>query len=88
MPDPDGPPPERWGFKLSREQSDQGWLRLSQLVVSFPHWSALLVAAIVPFVRVLRLSNRRRRTGRGLCAHCGYDLIPSPKPVVAAVARG
>ena len=46
--------------------------------LSVPHWFVCLLTAILPGQRLLmRIRWRflfRRRLGRGLCHHCGYDL--------------
>ncbi len=46
--------------------------------LSVPHWFVCLLTAILPgqrlLMRIRRRSISRRRLGRGLCHHCGYDL--------------
>jgi hypothetical protein len=44
--------------------------------VTFPHWSACLLAAILPTVTLWRW--RARRHPAGCCAKCGYDLRATP----------
>ena len=48
----------------------------------FPGWFAALTTAILPacwFWRLQPPSRGRRRTERGLCTHCGYDLRATPE---------
>jgi hypothetical protein len=54
-----------------------GWM------VAVPYWAVAAVLAVPAAARVRRFVRRRRAVGRGLCPACGYDLIPSPKPVIA-----
>ena len=46
--------------------------------LSVPHWFVCLLTAILPgqrlLMRIRRNAISRRRLGRGLCRHCGYDL--------------
>src|SRR5690242_3436641 len=50
-------------------------------------WWGLMIASVpLPAWGIIRLSasaRARRRVTAGLCARCGYDLIPSPRPVIA-----
>lgn len=45
--------------------------------VTGSYWLILTVVAILPGWQMLALLARRRRTGRGLCRRCGYDLRAS-----------
>lgn len=48
-------------------------------VLLIPHWMIALVCA-APLIGVgLRRAVRRRRSRRGLCCRCGYDLRASPE---------
>jgi hypothetical protein len=59
------------------------WHRLLDVpVASQPHWALTAGAAALPtawlVAQVRRLAVRRRRSLRGLCPACGYDLRASP----------
>jgi hypothetical protein len=61
--------------------------------LDMPDWLLVLVFAILPsmvFVRVLLASRRRRRSARGRCAACGYDLRATPDrcPECGAIPEG
>lgn len=43
-----------------------------------PHWLIILITVLVPSIWLAKLSRRRRRHLRGLCATCGYDLRATP----------
>ena len=66
----------RWGFQLDHagrgEQFERHWY------VGAPHWIIAAVCAALPAARVAAAWHRRRRTRRGLCPKCGYDLRASP----------
>ena len=66
------------------------WLLLHTTRVRIPNGAVIAVTVLLPSVFVIgwlwRLPARIRsnRAARlGLCSGCGYDLIPSPKPVIA-----
>ena len=44
-----------------------------------PAWLPAVILAIPPLVWVRRVVGDRRRSGRGLCASCGYDLRATPE---------
>ena len=44
----------------------------------FPHWSVVLVTAILPAARMVSAVRRRSRRGGNLCPSCGYDLRATP----------
>jgi hypothetical protein len=47
-----------------------------------PTWFLMLLAAILPVLRIFRFRHRRLVTHRaqnGLCRHCGYDLRATPE---------
>ena len=46
--------------------------------VKAPWWLVSALAAALPAGRLARLSRKRRRSVRGLCPTCGYDLRASP----------
>ena len=43
-----------------------------------PHWPLALASAAPAAAWLVRARRRRRRSGRGLCSRCGYDLRASP----------
>lgn len=47
--------------------------------LSAPFWALVIPPALPPAVWLVRRIRGRRRTGRGLCATCGYDLRASPE---------
>jgi hypothetical protein len=47
-------------------------------VCAMPCWFIVAVLAVLPVMHYLRFWRQRRRTVRGLCAACGYDLRGSP----------
>jgi hypothetical protein len=55
-------------------------------LVAVPFAYPALLLAIAPGLWVFRRVRARRRHGDGRCENCGYDLIPSPKPVIAILA--
>jgi hypothetical protein len=48
------------------------------VTVVLPHWFVAIPFAIAPACGLARAARRRRRTNRGLCSKCGYDLRGSP----------
>jgi hypothetical protein len=45
------------------------------MVLQAPHWSILLLAGVVPGIRLYRLHRlRQSRAALGLCRKCGFDL--------------
>jgi hypothetical protein len=77
---PSPPGPNKWfadfGFSRSRTAA------VVMHTVTFPYWFAALLTGWVPAARglvALRSRRRRaRRSARGLCLACGYDLRASP----------
>jgi hypothetical protein len=52
--------------------------------IHLPYWFAALLTAIPPALwAAARARRRRRQANADHCPSCGYDLIPSPKPVIA-----
>jgi predicted amidophosphoribosyltransferase len=43
-----------------------------------PDWSIALLLNVLPAFELRRMLRIRRRTSRGLCIGCGYDLRASP----------
>jgi hypothetical protein len=77
------PPPSlgrRLGFEAHEEARSNGThdhVRWSS--VTFPHWAVVGATGVPPLARLsLSRYRRRRRTRRGLCRSCGYDLRASP----------
>ena len=56
--------------------------------LTFPDFEPAVAAGVLPTVWVLRASRVRRRSRRGLCAVCGYDVSAMPErcPECGAVA--
>src|SRR5258706_13726791 len=50
-----------------------GWTE-SKRAVWVPHWFLVLISGMAPVRRILRWARSRRRSARGLCAECGYDM--------------
>jgi hypothetical protein len=63
----------RW--KLDPGIVTSGYLRRWHM----PLWSACLVFALLPSVRLSRTLLRNRRPRPGLCQKCGYDLRATPE---------
>jgi hypothetical protein len=53
-------------------------LKLVTRTAVIPFWLPALAASALPAVWVRRRLRQRRRTRRGLCSACGYDLRASP----------
>jgi hypothetical protein len=47
--------------------------------VVLPDWALIAATALMPAACVVRFSRRLRRTARGLCPACGYDLRATPE---------
>jgi hypothetical protein len=47
--------------------------------MTVPYWAICLPLALSPGLWVLRWNHRRRRSARGLCPSCGYDLRATPE---------
>jgi hypothetical protein len=52
--------------------------RLGVRYASAPYWAVMLAGFPAPAFFAWRAGRRRRRTRRGLCGGCGYDLKASP----------
>jgi hypothetical protein len=51
------------------------------LYVRFSYWLSAAVAGTLPLLRIrqiIQTNRRQRRTKRGYCASCGYDLRATP----------
>jgi len=46
--------------------------------VAAPYWSVVLLTAVAPVRWILSRTRRARRTRRGLCPACAYDLRATP----------
>jgi hypothetical protein len=46
--------------------------------LELPYWLVCAVAAVLPFRGFVRWRRRRRRSARGGCPTCGYDLRATP----------
>jgi hypothetical protein len=79
-PDRDGDAP--WnGLGFAAWPSDRNTTPESQMDfprVFFPHWSVVLLTAILPATRTASAIRRRSRTKGNLCPSCGYDLRATP----------
>ena len=75
--------PNRFGFawNVAPTGRDAGngkpWAR--QGTVAIPHWSVMLVSAVLPALWFHGRRRARYRVVRGLCPACGYDLRASPE---------
>ena len=70
---------KRFGIDFGGSYGDDGSM-LWNLVV--PYWMITSVALLLPAVRLKawrRDRRMRRRTARGLCPRCGYDLRATPQ---------
>ena len=84
------------GFRFghgSRRFDNATTVIVSFSVFAVPCWFMVAVLAVLPVMYYLRFWRQRRRTVRGLCAACGYDLRGSPDRCpecgsVPAPARG
>ena len=88
------PQPTSWfnylGIYGTRDQWSRPWpvgewprpptptLSLRTYSARVPLGFVLLVAMATPAIRALRWRRHVRRTGRGLCPSCGYDLRATP----------
>ncbi len=62
-----------FGFVVD-ESTPNRWV----LLISFPHWSIVLLTVVLPtWFLIARMRSRKRRRG-GLCPKCGYDLRATP----------
>lgn len=52
--------------------------RLSSSRLWFPHWSLVLLFAVLPALWLRSFIRSRRRNRIGLCLVCGYDLRATP----------
>jgi hypothetical protein len=55
---------------LTQAERDRG--------ITFPHWFAVLLAAMPPAMWWRLARARRARCHAGLCVACGYDLRATP----------
>jgi len=82
------PAPSEWswlGFGLHRKTMSigierTGWIGTARIVaVVVPHWAIILVLGLVVMLTAAPLVRQHRRSRRGLCVRCGYDLRASPE---------
>jgi hypothetical protein len=68
-----------------RSRHGDGWLAGDEREDWFYLPVALIFAAFacMPGLWAIGRIRRKKRAAKGLCPVCGYDLIPSPKPVIA-----
>jgi hypothetical protein len=66
-------------------RSEAGFLHIAPVYSFFywdtPYWKLVLLALIYPAWKLIPwrfLNSRQRRTSKGLCAICGYDLRATP----------
>jgi hypothetical protein len=57
------------------QRSPTGW----SVAFCVPVWCLTLITAMTPGLAVIWWSQRRRRSARGLCVSCGYDLRGTPE---------
>jgi hypothetical protein len=67
---------KQFGFASSRVDYHSDGKQVRQAIY-LPHWSLVLLFALLPALRWLPQLFRRRH-GPGLCAVCGYDLRATP----------
>jgi hypothetical protein len=65
----------RLGFAYAHIDYGRSQLRRALYV---PHWSLVLVTAVLPLAWIVRWVRRRGRTEGRLCQFCGYDLRATP----------
>jgi hypothetical protein len=63
---------------LARDVGRPSFGTLAFRRVVLPMWLPVLLAALPPAIALARRERRRRRTLKGLCPRCGYDLRASP----------
>jgi len=73
---------EDWAGNLrpvfAREERLQPGRILRQGYFRLPYWLLAAPAAVLPTLRLRAARRRRRRTTRGQCPACGYDLRATP----------
>jgi hypothetical protein len=68
---------ESWRFRWTTE-NQIAWFAGWRGLVRAPFWLLIILAAILPAVRIISLWRTRRRRRLGLCPACAYDLRASP----------
>ena len=64
----------RWGFAHRSRRDASARFH----AITFPLWLPTSLFAALPLTRFALLIRRRRRSGEGRCASCGYDLRATP----------
>jgi len=69
------------GFgRLMTEIQDYSGKNLGQFAIYFfPHWALASMFGLLPVGWIVGFLRRRRRSRRGGCPACGYDMRASPK---------
>ena len=62
--------------RLESPNPSYGRFRLESIWM--PYWVVVGVTAVLPIRRYAKWRSRRRRSARGLCLECGYDLRGTP----------
>jgi hypothetical protein len=64
------------GFGFAREYYET--INAQNWCLVFPHWSMVILTAILPSILVYRLWRGKHKLIRGFCFACGYDLRATP----------
>jgi hypothetical protein len=71
--------PKESGFGFASIGGRQSLLpNTHAFVVTVPHWFVMVLVSIWPSRQLLLLARSRRRSHRGQCRQCGYDLRATP----------
>lgn len=64
-------------FQYNAHRRNGQKIRSTLYEIKFPYWTAVVLSALFPAVRLFGLMRTRRRIQLGLCPNCGFDLRAS-----------